>query len=56
MDEKEFDSSDYEGALDYAFHIEQKTQCTETESIMRAAKHYNISWQSLQRYADSFNI
>lgn len=54
--ENEFDSSDYEGALDYAFHIEQSQQRTETESIMIAAKAYNISWQSLQRYADSFNI
>ncbi|QCW18694.1 hypothetical protein SEPL_398 [Salmonella phage SE_PL] len=54
--EKEFDSSDYECALDYAFHIEQTQQRTETEAIMLAAKYYNINWQSLQRYADSFNI
>lgn len=55
MDEQ-FDSSDYEAALDYAFHIEQSQQLTETESIKIAAKHYKISWESLQRYADSFNI
>lgn len=54
--EQEFDSSDYEGALDYAFHLEQSMSISETDAIMRAAKHYGIKWESLQKYADSFNI
>lgn len=53
--EREFDSSDYECACDYAFHMIQHDDISETTAIMRAAKHYNIKWQDLQSYIDSFN-
>lgn len=53
--EKEFDSSDFEGASDYAYHLEQTTGISENESLILAAKQYNIKYTDLLDYVNSFN-
>lgn len=53
MENREFNSSDYELASDYAWHLMQVEQLTETDAIIRAAKQYKISAESLQRYWDN---
>jgi hypothetical protein len=49
---KEFDSSAYEGASDYAWHMMQYDHLTETDALMCAAKHYKISYKDLQEFWD----
>ena len=51
--EQEFDSSQYELASDYAWHLERTTGCTENESIVLAAKEYGLSTEELQDYCNS---
>lgn len=53
MREGEFDSSDYELASDYAWHMMIHDQIPETDAIIAAAKHYKINPESLQRYWDN---
>lgn len=52
MREEEFDSSDYELASDYAWHLMQQEGRTETDALMLAANQYKITYQSLQKYWD----
>jgi hypothetical protein len=52
MREEEFDSSSYELASDYAWHLMQTEERTETDALMLAANQYRITYQSLQKYWD----
>ncbi|EIN7543478.1 hypothetical protein LPS12_004819 [Salmonella enterica] len=50
--EHEFDSSNFELASDYSWHLMQKEGKTETDALMQAAHQYNINYVSLQGYWD----